>query len=273
MGKNEISEILKVAMDEFPVTDVSISLPEWIHILPNNNKIKSHYLEKLRESVVNVKKIRDVHSIIDYYQDSPYITKAYISNLDIGTGEVMVNLTSSDELYQNTLEELIGVNKINKSKMIKIFSDYSLRKENQDGLDGALKMARNSGYGILYPTIKDMKLDKPEIIKQGNRYGVKLKAKASSLHLIKVDVESTFEPIIGSETQSKELIDYILKDYNEDPSSIWKSEIFGRSLESIVKEGIQAKLAMMSDNTRYKLSNTVTKIVNKGSDKLIAIVL
>ena len=157
--------------------------------------------------------------------------------------------------------------------MIKIFSDYSLRKENQDGLDGALKMARNSGYGILYPTIKDMKLDKPEIIKQGNRYGVKLKAKASSLHLIKVDVESTFEPIIGSETQSKELIDYILKDYNEDPSSIWKSEIFGRSLESIVKEGIQAKLAMMSDNTRYKLSNTVTKIVNKGSDKLIAIVL
>ena len=118
-----------------------------------------------------------------------------------------------------------------------------------------------------------MKLDTPEIIKQGSRYGVKLKALASSIHLMKVDVESTFEPIIGSEIQSKELINYLMKDYETDPGSIWKSEIFGRSLEVIVQEGIQAKLNMMPDNTRFKLSNTVTKIVNKGSNNLIAIVL
>ena len=134
-------------------------------------------------------------------------------------------------------------------------------------------MAHSTGYGIVYPTLKDMKLDTPEIIKQGSRYGVKLKAKATSIHMMKVDVESTFEPIIGTELQSRELINYIMKDYKEDPTSIWKSEIFGRSLDEIVKEGIQAKLAMMPENTRYKLSNTVTKIVNKGSDKLIAIVL
>ena len=134
-------------------------------------------------------------------------------------------------------------------------------------------MVYKTGYGIVYPTLKDMKLEKPEIIKQGSRYGVRLKAKATSIHLMKVDVESTFEPIIGSEIQSKELIDYIMKDYKTDPTSIWKSEIFGRSLDCIVKEGIQAKLSMVSDNTRYKLSSTVTKIVNKGSDKLIAIVL
>ena len=118
-----------------------------------------------------------------------------------------------------------------------------------------------------------MMLEKPEIIKQGTRYGVRLKAKASSIHMIKVDVESTFEPIIGTEVQSKELIDYIMRDYNDDPTSIWKSEIFGRSLDEIVKEGIQTKLMMMKDSTRYKLSSTVSKIVNKGSDKLIAIVL
>ena len=122
-------------------------------------------------------------------------------------------------------------------------------------------------------TLKDMMLEKPEIIKQGTRYGVRLKAKASSIHMIKVDVESTFEPIIGTEVQSKELIDYIMRDYNDDPTSIWKSEIFGRSLDEIVKEGIQTKLMMMKDSTRYKLSSTVSKIVNKGSDKLIAIVL
>ena len=134
-------------------------------------------------------------------------------------------------------------------------------------------MAKNTGYGIVYPELKDMKLDKPEIIKQGSRYGVKLKATASSIHMIKVDVESTFEPIVGSEIQSKELINYLTKDQKEDPTSIWKSEIFGRSLDVIVQEGIQAKLAMMPDNVRYKLCQTLSKIINKGSSTMIAIVL
>ena len=134
-------------------------------------------------------------------------------------------------------------------------------------------MAKNTGYGIMHPTIKDMKLSTPEIIKQGSRFGVKLEDQASSVHLIRVDVESTFEPIIGSEMQSKELIDYIMKDYETDKNSIWKSEIFGRSLEQIVKEGIEAKLAMMPETARFKLANTVTKIVNKGANNLIAIVI
>ena len=133
-------------------------------------------------------------------------------------------------------------------------------------------MAKSTGYGIVYPTINELKLETPELVKQGNRYGVKLKAVASSIHLVKVDVESTFEPIIGSELQSKELINHLMKDYEVDPSSIWKSEIFGRSLEVIVQEGIQAKLSMMPDTTRYKLKDTLTKIVNKGSNTLIAIV-
>ena len=130
-------------------------------------------------------------------------------------------------------------------------------------------MVKQTGYGIATPSIEDMKLDKPEIIKQGTRYGVKLKAVAPSIHLIKVNVESTFEPIIGSELQSKELIDYLNKNDNE----IWKSEIFGRSLESIVQEGIQAKINLMPDNIRYKLQNTLTKVVNKGSNNVITIVI
>ena len=162
---------------------------------------------------------------------------------------------------------------ISKASILKVFSQYRGGQEEQATLSQALKMVYSSGYGIVYPTLKDMHLDTPEIIKQGSRYGVRLKAKATSIHMMKVDVESTFEPIIGSELQSKELINYIMKDYKDDPTSIWKSEIFGRSLDEIVKEGIQAKLSMMPENTRYKLSNTVTKIVNKGSDKLIAIVL
>ena len=131
-------------------------------------------------------------------------------------------------------------------------------------------MVKQTGYGIAAPSLEDMKLEKPEIIKQGSRYGIKLKAKAASIHMIKVEVESTFEPIIGSELQSKELIDHLTKNNNTD---IWKSEIFGRSLDVIVQEGIQAKLSMMPDNVRFKLCQTLTKIINKGSSNMIAIVL
>jgi stage IV sporulation protein A len=134
-------------------------------------------------------------------------------------------------------------------------------------------MVKQTGYGVASPTLKDMKLDTPEIIKQGNRYGVKLKAVAPSIHMIRVDVNSTFEPIIGSELQSKELINYLMKDYETNPQNIWKSEIFGRSLDVIVQEGIQSKISLMPENIRYKLSQTLSKIVNKGSSNLFAIVL
>ena len=206
-------------------------------------------------------------------QDDAFFCTPITYQDDAGSGIVTLNLDSSEELYNQTLKDVLGGITINKSSLLKIFIEYASNKDENTSIREALKMAKSTGYGIVYPTLSDMKLSTPEIIKQGSRYGVKLKAVASSIHLMKVDVESTFEPIIGTELQSKELINYIMKDYETDPSSIWKSEIFGRSLDVIVKEGIQAKLSMMPDATRYKLSNTVTKIVNKGSSNLIAIVL
>ena len=273
MNEKEIMNILKEALYEFPILDICINMPEWVHVLPNNNKIKMHYLEKIKESVISVNKVKDVDYIISHFEDSPYISKSYISELDTANGVVTLNLESPNELYDDTLKSLMGETATTKAGLLKIFATYKESKEETEILRSALKQAKTTGYGIVYPTLKDMKLETPEIVKQGSRYGVKLKALASSIHLMKVDVESTFEPIIGSELQSKELINYLMKDYESDPSSIWKSEIFGRSLEVIVQEGIQAKLNMMPDNTRFKLSNTVTKIVNKGSNNLIAIVL
>lgn len=273
MGKLEINDILKRAIGEFPVRNVEVKLPEWIHVLNNKNEVKKHYLDKIKESVVNINKIKDVDTIINYYTDSTIINRAYISGVDTGLGVVTLNLSSSDELYNEVLKGIIGDEALTKANMLKIFSTYNEGREETLNIQEALSVAKGTGYGIVYPTLADMTLEKPEIIKSGSRYGVKLKAKASSMHIIKVDVESVFEPIIGSEEQSKELIEYIMKDYKEDPTSIWKSEIFGRSLDTYLKDGIQAKLSLMSDATRYKLSNTVTKIVNKGTDKLIAIVL
>ncbi len=272
MNEKEIMEILKTALYEFPVLDIKVNIPEWVHVLPNTHMIKNHYLEKIKESIVSVDKLKDIDFILEHFNDSEYINKAYISDLDAATGIVTLNLESSLELYNETLKSMIGDTATTKAGLLKIFATYQESKEELDNIKSALKMAKSTGYGIVYPTINELKLETPELVKQGNRYGVKLKAVASSIHLVKVDVESTFEPIIGSEIQSKELINHLMKDYETDASSIWKSEIFGRSLEVIVQEGIQAKLSMMPEVTRYKLRDTVTKIVNKGSNTLIAIV-
>ena len=273
MNDQDIMSILEKALMEFPVLNVDVSIPEWVHILDNKNDIKSEFLNKIKESVNEVDKLKDVNNIMDHFNNSEYIDKSYISNLDSAVGVVTIKLETSDELYKSTLKDAMGNIDMTRAGILKMFMEFKDGASETASIKDALKMAKSTGYGIVYPDLKDMKLDTPEIIKQGTRYGVKLKAVASSIHLIKVDVESTFEPIIGSELQSKELINYLMKDYETDPSSIWKSEIFGRSLDVIVKEGIQAKLSLMPDTTRFKLGNTITKIVNKGANNLIAIVI
>ncbi|MCI8498947.1 MAG: stage IV sporulation protein A [Bacilli bacterium] len=273
MNEKDIMEILKTALMEFPVLDVNVSIPEWIHVLDNKHAIKEEFLTKIKESVTSVDKLKDIDDILGHFQDCNYIDKSYISSLDASLGVVTIKLEATNDLYRETLKSVMGDISLNKAGILKMFVEWSSGASETLQIKEALKMAKSAGYGIMYPELKDMRLETPEIIKQGSRYGVKLKAVASSIHLIKVDVESTFEPIIGSEQQSKELINYLMKDYETDPTSIWKSEIFGRSLDTIVKEGIQGKLSLMPDATRFKLSSTITKIVNKGSNNLIAFVL
>lgn len=269
MQEREMLNILKEALYEFPVVDVSINIPDWVAILNPNHYVKKEIINKMRDSVVSINKIRDIEQITSYFSDCEYIDKAYLSNIDTSSGEVTINLSVPDELYMNVLKEIINIDFNSKADLINLFQEFNDTKKEYDQIKSALKTVKQTGYGIASPTLADMKLEKPEIIKQGNRYGVKLKAKAPSIHMIKVDVESTFEPIIGSEMQSKELINSLTNN-SED---IWKSEIFGRSLDVIVQEGIQAKLAMMPDNVRYKLCQTLTKIINKGSSTMIAIVI
>ena len=273
MTERDIYNILKEALYEFPVIEVKVNMPEWITCLNSDNWLKKHYIDKIKESVYEVDKLRDIEGITNHFSDSEYIDKSYISNVDTKTGIITLNLDCKEELYNQILNEIIDVDMNNKTEVLKMFQDFREAKEEYDQIKSALKMVKQTGYGIASPSLKDMKLDTPEIIKQGTRYGVKLKATAPSIHMIRVDVESTFEPIIGSEIQSKELIDYLTKDYDTNPSNIWKSEIFGRSLDVIVKEGIQAKLSLMPDNIRLKLNNTLTKLVNKGSGNLFAIVI
>lgn len=273
MTERDIYNILREALYEFPVTEVKVEMPDWIATLSSNNWLKKIYIEKIKESVTEIDKLKDIDLITSHFEDCEYINKAYLSNVDTETGIITVKLESKSELYNQVLKDIIGVDIRSKSQLLNLFQEYNEAKIEYDHIKSALKMVKQTGYGVASPSLGDMKLDTPEIIKQGSRYGVKLKATAPSIHMIRVDVESTFEPVIGSELQSKELINYLMKDYDTNPDNIWKSEIFGRSLDVIVKEGIQAKLSLMPENARFKLQQTITKLVNKGSGNLFAVVL
>lgn len=273
MNQKDMYDILREALYEFPILEVKVNMPEWIAILNPLHPIKKSYIDAIKNSVVEVDKLRDVEKITGHFSGVENISRAYLSEIDPSTGEVIINLESPGDLYQKALTDIIQIDVRNKAQLLSLFQDFNEAKKEYDQIKYALKMVKQTGYGVASPTIDDMKLDTPEITKQGPRYGVKLRATASSIHMIRVDVNSTFEPIIGSELQSKELINYLMKDYETNPGSIWKSEIFGRSLDAIVQEGIQSKISMMPDNIRFKLQNTLTKIVNKGSNNMIAIVL
>ena len=254
MTEKDMYNILREALYEFPVLEVKVNMPEWIAILNPDHPVKKSYIDSIKESIIEIDKLKDIENITNHFIENEYIEKAYLSDVDSSTGIVTVNLVATKGLYQKTLEEIIKVDVKNKADLLSLFQEFNTAKKEYDQIKYALKMVKQTGYGVATPSIEDMKLDTPEIVKQGPRYGVKLKAVAPSIHMIRVDVESTFEPIIGSEVQSKELIDYLMKDHEKSPSEIWKSEIFGRSLDSIVQEGIQSKINLMPDNIRFKQS-------------------
>ena len=273
MTEKDSYNILKEALYEFPVVDIKVNMPEWIACLNHDHWLKKIYIEAIRECVVEVDKLRDVETVNAHFTTNEYIEKAYLSDVDATTGSITINLEAKENLYNEILNEIIGVDINSKADMINLFQNLKEAQTEYENIKGALKMVKQTGYGVAIPSINDLKLENPEVLKHGNRYGIKLKAVAPSIHMIRVDVESTFEPIIGSEQQSKELVNYIMKDADTDPESIWKSEIFGRSLDNIIQEGIQAKVAMMPENIRYKLQGTLTKVVNKGGNNMIAIVI
>ena len=273
MNEKDMYDILREALYEFPVLEVKVNMPEWIAILNPDHPVKENYINAIKESVVEIDKLKDIEHITEHFLNNDMIEKAYLSEVDPSTGIITITLTAPANLYNKTLTDIIKIDVKNKADLLALFQEFNTAKKEYDQIKYALKMVKQTGYGVATPAIEDMKLDNPEIVKQGPRYGVKLKAVAPSIHMIRVDVESTFEPIIGSEIQSKELIDYLTKDKDKNPKEIWKSEIFGRSLDSIVQEGIQSKINMMPDNIRLKLQTTLTKVVNKGSNNLIAIVI
>ncbi|MFI8705546.1 stage IV sporulation protein A [Bacillus sp. NPDC077411] len=273
LREGDVYNVLREALYEFPVLEVNVNLPSWVMVLHDNHWLRQSYQEAVQETVKDIKRLRDVDRVVWQFSQYEFIDRASLAGIDMGQGVAEIDLYAPDELYDQILKEVVGVEIRGRDHLLKLMLDFAHAKTEYDQVADALKMVKQTGYGVAAPALADMSLDEPEIIRHGSRFGVKLKAVAPSIHMIKVDVESTFEPIIGTEKQSEELVRYLMQDFEDDPLSIWNSDIFGRSLSSIVREGIQAKLSLMPENARYKLKETLERIINEGSGGLIAIIL
>ncbi|MBD3110385.1 stage IV sporulation protein A [Bacillus sp. AGMB 02131] len=273
MRESDVMNVLREALYEFPVLEVNVNLPSWVMVLRENHWLRESYQDAVKDTVKDIKRLRDVDRVVHQFKDYEFIDNASLAGMEMGQGIAEIDLFAPDELYDQILKEIVGVEIRGKDHLLELMQDFSHAKAEYDQIADALKMVKQTGYGIAAPSLADMSLDEPEIIRQGPRFGVRLKAVAPSIHMIKVDVQSEFAPIIGTEKQSEELVRYLMQDYEDDPLSIWNSEIFGRSLSSLVREGIQAKLSLMPENARYKLKETLERIINEGSGGLIAIIL
>ena len=273
LRETDVYNVLREALFEFPVLEVNVNLPSWVMVLNEGHWLRQSYQEAVQETVKDIKRLRDVDRVVWQFSQYEFIDRASLAGIDMGQGVAEIDLYAPDELYDQILKEVVGVEIRGKDHLLKLMLDLSHAKIEYDQVADALRMVKQTGYGVAAPALADMSLDEPEIIRHGSRFGVKVKAVAPSIHMIKVDVESTFEPIIGTEKQSEELVRYLMQDFEDDPLSIWNSDIFGRSLSSIVREGIQAKLSLMPENARYKLKETLERIINEGSGGLIAIIL
>ncbi|PKR78855.1 stage IV sporulation protein A [Halalkalibacillus sediminis] len=273
LNENDVNNILREALYEFPVLEVNVNLPSWVMALKEDHWLRQQFQDSIQNTVQNIRRLRDVDRVVGDFFEYEFISDARMSGMELGEGVAEIDLHASDDLYDQVLKEIVGVEIRGKDHLIELLQDYADAKREYDQVADALSMVKQTGYGIASPTLEDMRLEEPEIIRQGSRFGVRLKAVAPSIHMIKVDVESEFAPIIGTEKQSEELVRYLMQDFEEDPLSIWKSDIFGRSLNSIVREGIHAKLTLMPENARYKLKDTLERMINDGSGSLIAIIL
>lgn len=271
--EKDIDNILNASLNEFNIGKLDIKVPSWISVLSKENKTKSDFDKAIEEATSEFKKFKHVSCIKDRLSENQAFSSVKITSIDASTGEVEITIDCEDNLYQQTINEIIGEDIADRGAFIAYLQEASKAKAEYANYQAALESVKTTGYGIAIPPISQMKLETPEIIKQSGRYGVKLKAIAPSIHMIKVDVESTFEPIIGSEEQSKSLIDSLMIGYEENPEVIWDSVIFGRKLSDVVSDGVKAKLYLVPENIQYKFKESLEKIVNKGKGGIIAFIL
>lgn len=273
LGQEELTEILRQVLYEFPVRTVSVIMPRWVIRLPKDHWLKTEVTEHLRRHAGEIKKIYELKSLGETLTECPHIADAQLSELNMGTGTAKLMLRLSDALFYRVLGELTGLSVSDESELFPLLQELSMIREKYKKLDSALQQVEATGYGIVMPQPEELNLSEPQIIKQGGKYGVRLKASAPSIHMMRADITTEVAPIVGSERQSEELVKYLMAEFEEDPHKIWQSNIFGKSLHELVNEGLHNKLAQMPQDARMKLQETIERIINEGCSGLICLIL
>ena len=270
---NDINEIFSNMLYEFPVSQVNFKLPNWINGLDTTHPLKQELYSEIQNAFNNISIIKEVSSCASQISKTDIITQTNIDNIQLGNGTINVSINLRDDLFYKVLTEMTGVEINNEGDLFYIINPLSQTKKQYDKIAYALDEVNRKGYGIVTPSIDELILDEPEMVKQGSRFGVKLKATAPSLHIIKANIETEVSPIVGSEKQSEELVNYLLSEFESDPKKIWDSNIFGKNLHELVNEGLQTKLSKMPEDAQIKIQETLERIVNEGSGGLICIIL
>lgn len=270
---DNVDSIFEKLLYEFPTQQINIKYPMWIDALSNDHWLRQQINNEIQTSFTDVGIIKQVNFAVTNMPTSDVITSSNIDEINLGTGSVNVSLSVNSNLFYKVLTDMSGNNISNEYDLFSTFAHFSRIKDEYEKVAPALEEVKSKGYSIINPTMNDLILDEPEMCRQGSKYGVKLKAKAPSIHMIKTDVETEISPIVGSEKQSEDLVKYLLSQFENEPKKIWESNIFGRSLHELVNEGLQNKLSCMPEDAQMKLQQTLERIVNEGSGGLICIIL
>lgn len=273
LSDSDVDRILLSSLDEFDINKLEITAPDWLNALDDNNKYKQIFIDSINMASGSYRKFKDARNIQSTLSDVEIYENVVIDELNPSTGDVKMSIQCKDELYDEIIKNLIGDAYDDKLAFLTLIQDSVYLKNNFKKYQACLEQVNQMGYAVTMPDINDLVLDTPSVVKQGNRFGIRLHAHAPSIHMIKVDVESVFEPIIGTEEQSKMLIDKLMTSYESDKDSMWSMEIFGRKLSEVVNEGIKSKLYMMPDDVQIKMIECLEKIVNKNKGGMLTILL
>lgn len=273
LTQDEINTILSDILYEFPVSSVGINYPSWINSLDKQNYLKQSMLQCVKENAQSLSTIRSVAHFADCLKSNEYVESVCVNSLDLSNGNVSIKLYVDNSHFYHILSENCNVDIKDEKELLGCFTSLIAMKREYERFAKALSDVEQCGYGIVMPEMSELTLDEPEIMKQGGRYGVKLKAQAPSIHMIKCNTFTEVAPIVGSESQSQELVMYLLKEFEENPSEIWNTNIFGKSLHELVSEGLNNKLYRMPNDARNKFRETIERVINEGCNGLICIIL
>ena len=269
----DINNMFRKILYEFPVQQININFPKWVETLDDTHFLKQTLYSQIKEAFNSVSVLKQIDNCISSIQSTDIIEKTIVDEINLGNGNISISIILKNNLFYQILTEMTGVNVANEGDLFATMTNLAYIKKEYDKIAYALQEVKAKGYGIVTPSMEELILDEPEMVKQGSRFGVKLKAKAPSIHMIRADIETEVSPIVGSEKQSEELVNYLLSEFENDPQKIWESNIFGKSLHELVNEGLQNKLYRMPEDAQGKLQETLERIVNEGSGGLICIIL